>query len=269
MKPNDIIKPNVLFAESKDGTRISYTKRGSGELIITIFGATSFKDFFPIKADVKELAKHFTVISFDRRGRGDSLIHSSWSLKKEIEDIEAIIDSNGGSAYLYGHSSGAVIALEATLALSTKVKGTMIYDASYVSTAEDKEDYKAIKASIETLLKQSKNAQAIKTFLIEIGMPRVFAYLLPLFPGWKKMKQLAPTLMYDIMLTEDLPPTKRFQGITVPTLILAGDKNPDSIKNVYLQLSKCIPNNQHHLLRGRDHMASMKTLMPYLQKFLK
>lgn len=263
------MKHNEQFTVSKDGTRIAYTKTGSGQLIITVFGATSFKDFFAVKSDVKELSKHFTVINYDRRGRGGSINHSSWSLQKEIEDIESLIDVNGGSAYLYGHSSGAVIALDAALALRDKIKAVMIYDASYVSNEQERQDYASTKATIESLLNQGLNAKAIKTFLIEIGMPKGFAYLLPFFPGWKKMKQLAPTLMYDIALTEVMPPTKQLQNISIPTLILAGGKNPQSIKNVYAQLVDCIPNNQHDLLKDQDHMAGMKVIMPHLINFIK
>lgn len=253
---------------SRDGTRIAYAKTGSGELVIAVFGATCFKDFLPVKSDVKTLSKYFTVINYDRRGRGGSLQHSSWSLQKEIEDIDALIDDNGGSAYIYGHSSGAVIALEAAVTLENKIKGVMIYDASYVSSQTEKETYNSTKVTVENLLKSRQNAKAIKTFLTEIGMPKMSAILLPLIPGWKTMKRLAPTLMYDITLTENLPPLERLQRISVPVLILAGDKNPESIMKVYSHIVDTIPNNQHHILVGRDHMASMKYLVPYMQKFL-
>lgn len=264
MKPKDSTESTT----SKDGTSICYTKTGDGELFIGIFGAICHKDFFPVKGDVKELSKHYSVINYDRRGRGDSLVHSSWSIQKEVEDIESLIDDNGGSAYLYGHSSGAVLALEASLALSEKIKGIVVYDASYVSTDKEYTEYQKTKESVKNLLKQDNNSKALKYFLTEIGMPKAFIFLLKLMPGWKTMKQLAPTLMYDIVLTENLPPIKRLQNISVPVLLLAGDKNPDSIKNVYKQLADNIPDNQHHLLEGKDHMASMKSLIPYIQKFL-
>lgn len=269
MKPKD----NPAYGDnqstiSKDGTSISYSKTGDGELFIGIFGAICHKDFFPVKGDVKELSKYYSVINYDRRGRGGSLMHTSWSIQKEVEDIESLIDENGGSAYLYGHSSGAVLALEASLALSEKIKGVVVYDASYVSTDEEYTEYQNTKESVKNLLKQDNYSKALKYFLTEIGMPKAFIFLLKLMPGWKTMKRLAPTLMYDIALTENLPPIKRLHNISVPVLLLAGDKNPDSIKNVYKQLADNIPNNQHYLLEGMDHMASMKSLIPYIQKFL-
>jgi pimeloyl-ACP methyl ester carboxylesterase len=107
---------------SKDGTKLAYDVYGSGPALIYITGASSFRSFKPIMQDVKVLAKEFTVYNYDRHGRGDSRSTLSYSLEREVEDIEVMIDAAGGKAYLYGHSSGAVLALEAAMRLSDKVQ---------------------------------------------------------------------------------------------------------------------------------------------------
>lgn len=253
---------------SEDGTLIAYDEYGEGQVIICIFGATVFRNFFPAKDAAKALAKNFRVISYDRRGRGDSIDHSSWSIQKEVDDIEALIDANGNKAILYGHSSGGALALEAAMRLGDKVTHAIIHDASYVHNDEGKRLYVALAGQVDQELVEGNNVRALKVFLRGIGMPGLFVTLLPLFPGWKKMKQLAPTLRYDIALTQDLPPLERIMKITTPLLLVAGDKNPESILSVFEQISNTAPNVSNCILEGKDHIVGTKILLPHIAKFL-
>lgn len=107
--------------QSKDGTTLAYDIYGSGPALIYITGASCFRSFMPIVQDAKAFAKEFTVYNYDRRGRGDSTDTQPYAIEREVEDIEALIDAAGGKASLYGHSSGAVLALEAAFRLGNKV----------------------------------------------------------------------------------------------------------------------------------------------------
>lgn len=109
----------------------------------------------------------------------------------------------------------------------------------------------------------------MSTFLKGIGMPKVFVLLLPLFPGWRTMKALAPTLAYDIALTQDMPPVERATRVSVPAQIIVGEKSPASIQYVGCQLTKVIPEAKFVQLAGQDHMVNAKTLLPLLSSFLK
>lgn len=255
--------------KSKDGTVLAYDIYGSGPALIYITGASLFRKFMPIVKDAKAFAEEFTVYNYDRRGRGDSGNTLPWSVEREVEDIEAMIDAAGGKAYLYGHSSGAVLALEASLRLGDKVQKAVLYDAPYVHDQKEKVEYGQLSQKINKLLEDGKNAKAIKGFLGGIGMPKAFVYLLPLFPGWKTMKALAPTLAYDISLTSDVPPVKRATRITVPMEIIVGQKSPASLHDVADQLAKAIPNAKLVKLAGQDHMVSAKSLLPVITSFLK
>ncbi|MBW7453766.1 alpha/beta fold hydrolase [Paenibacillus sepulcri] len=255
--------------QSKDGTTLAYDIYGSGPVLVYITGASCFRSFKPIVQDAKVFAAEFTVYSYDRRGRGDSGNTLPYSMEREIEDIEAIIDAAGGTAYLYGHSSGAVLALEAALRLGSKVQKVVMYDAPYVHDEKEKAEYKQLSQTIHKLLDNGKRAQAMSTFLKGIGMPKVFVLLLPLFPGWRTMKALAPTLAYDIALTEDMPPVERATRVTVPAQIIVGEKSPASIQDVGRQLTKAIPEAKFVQLAGQDHMVNAKTLLPLLSGFLK
>lgn len=87
---------------SKDGTKIAYKINGKGPVVILVDGAFCSKDFGPTPKLVPVLANNFTVISYDRRARGDSSDTQPYSVQREIEDIEALINGGGGTAYLYG-----------------------------------------------------------------------------------------------------------------------------------------------------------------------
>ena len=119
---------------SKDGTVIAYDQLGEGPVVILVAGALQYRAFDQGMKQLAELlSKHFTVINYDRRGRGDSTDTQPYALDREIEDIEALIDATGGSASLYGISSGGALAMEAALKLGDKVKKLAIYEVPYNS----------------------------------------------------------------------------------------------------------------------------------------
>ena len=254
---------------SQDGTTLAYDVYGSGPALIYITGATCFRSFKPILKDAKTFAQEFTVYNYDRRGRGDSGDTRPYAMEREVEDVEAMIDAAGGNANLYGHSSGAVLALEAALRMPGKVDKVAVYDASYVHDEAEKASYGQLRQEVQRLLKAGRNGDALKTFLKGIGMPGMFVGLLPLFPGWSTMVALAPTLVYDIALTEDLPPVDRAARVTVPTQIIVGEKSPASVHDVATQLTGAVPNAEFVQLPRQNHMVSPQALLPSLSRFLK
>jgi pimeloyl-ACP methyl ester carboxylesterase len=223
----------------------------------------------PVLQDARVFASAFTVYNYDRRGRGDSGDTPPYAIEREVEDIEAMIDAAGGTAYLYGHSSGAVLALEAAMRLQRKVKKVVVHDAAYVHDAAEKSTYGALSEKVRGLLKDGKNGAAMRSFLGGIGMPKAFVLLLPLIPGWKTMKALAPTLAYDIALTRDMPPLERVAQITVPSQIIVGEKTAAGMRAVANQLAQTIPDAQYVQLAGQNHMASAKVVLPVMVSFLK
>src|SRR5579859_7439242 len=120
-------------AISQDGTSIAYDQVGQGPAVIFVTGAFSYRKY-PGSVQLADLlAKHFTVFNYDRRGRGDSGDTKPYAVEREIEDLEALIDEAGGSAYICGLSSGAALALEATLKLNGKIKKLAMYEAPYAA----------------------------------------------------------------------------------------------------------------------------------------
>lgn len=257
----------MLTTTSKDGTRLAYDVSGKGPALINITGASCFRNFMPVKDDVKVFAKNFTVYNYDRRGRGDSGDIQPYSLEREVDDIEAIIDAAGGKANLFGHSSGAVLALNAAKRLPHKIGKVVIYDAAYVSDEEEKKSYNQLADQVEKLLAKGDNKKAMRTFLSGIGMPKFFVWLLPVFPGWATMVKLAPTLIYDIGMTRDFAPLDEFRSIQAPILILAGEKSPAGMTLVANQLAQAIPHAKFECVTKQDHMVSAKVLLPKFVEF--
>ncbi len=259
----------MLTAISKDGTTIAYDKLGDGPVLINITGASCFRNFMPVKQDVKVFAKEFTVYNYDRRGRGDSGDTLPYALEREIEDIEALIDAAGGKAHLYGHSSGAVLALEAALRIPHKIEKVAIYDAAYVADEAEKQSFAQLGQKVQNDLDQGRNKAAMRSFLKGIGMPSLFVWMLPLFPGWGTMAKLAPTLMYDIALTRDFAPFVQARSVSVPMLIMAGMKSPAGMAQIAKQLAQSIAQSKIDIVAGQDHMVSAKMLLPKFVEFFK
>jgi pimeloyl-ACP methyl ester carboxylesterase len=96
---------------SRDGTPIAFDRLGDGPPVIVVCGAMC--DRVLMRPTAEELAKHFTVFNYDRRGRGDSRDTTPYAVEREIEDIGALVAEAGGTVSVYGHSSGAGLVLHA------------------------------------------------------------------------------------------------------------------------------------------------------------
>src|SRR5215210_5998487 len=124
-------KITMKTATSKDGTRIAYNELGGGSPVILVGGAMNTRTFGPNGGLAELLAERFTVINYDRRGRGDSGDTAPYSVEREIEDLDALIEAAGGSASAFGISSGAALALEAANR-GSGIEKLALYEAPFV-----------------------------------------------------------------------------------------------------------------------------------------
>jgi pimeloyl-ACP methyl ester carboxylesterase len=254
---------------SKDGTPLAYDIYGEGTPLIFITGATCFRNFEPVLHDATIFAKAFTVYNYDRRGRGDSGDTLPYAPKREVEDIEAMIDAAGGKAVLYGHSSGAILALEAALQLGDKVEKLVLYDPAHADNEDEGHDFRAFSQTLKEMVESGKHGEAISLFLETIGMPKEMIEGMPHSAQWETITALAPTLVYDTLLASDLPPLERAAHLATPTLLIVGENSPPSLHAVATQLNGALPNVTYKLLEGQDHVADPESLLPILTDFLK
>ncbi len=253
---------------SADGTHLAYEIHGNGPPLVYVTGAICHRTFGPIRSGAQVLSGAFRVLTYDRRGRGDSGDSAEWSLDREVEDISALIDELGGSALLYGHSSGAVLAVHAARRLGDRVQRVVLYDASWVADEGEATTYAVLRAEVDALLTRGRHGRALQHFLVGIGMPRVFAALLPLMPGWSRLRALAPTLRHDMDLTAQPPPLDAAAEITVPVHVMVGERSSVDLHLVASALAAAIPGATHEVLAGQDHMVSEKVLLPSLIRAL-
>lgn len=259
-------------AHSRDGTPIAYETSGAGPAVILVDGAFGSRAFGPNSDLAPLLAEHFTVYRYDRRGRGDSGDTRPYAVEREIEDLEAVIKEAGGSAYVFGISSGAALALEAA-AHGLPIDRLALYEAPFVvddSRPAIPDDYLT---RLNDLVAQERRGPAIKLFMKEaVNVPSFFVGLMPLMPAWGKLKRVAHTVPYDAMVLGDTGrgeplPAGRWSGATMPTLVAVGGKSPAWMRNGMKALADNLPDTRHRVLEGQTHIVKAKALAPVLTEF--
>jgi pimeloyl-ACP methyl ester carboxylesterase len=261
---------SMQVVTSKDGTRIAYDKFGKGPAVIVVNGALAARSGGAELAQL--LATDFTVYSYDRRGRGDSGDTKPYSVQREIEDLAALIDAAGGSAYVYGKSSGASLALQATAVLGDKIKKLAIYEAPYNDADGAAKEWKAFRSSLDALLAANRHEEAATQFIKFTGAPDDVIAKLKASPAWAGMVAMAPTLVYDnAVVGEDRSvPVAIAAKIKATSLVMDGgasQKTMPFMRATADKLGKAIPDAQRRTVEGQAHDISPKVLAPILLEF--
>jgi pimeloyl-ACP methyl ester carboxylesterase len=254
--------------KSKDGTSIGYDRMGEGPAVIFVDGALSTRGG---KADLARLlAERFTVYSYDRRGRGDSGDTQPYAVDREIEDIGALIEAAGGSAFLYGHSSGGCLAMDATVELSGKVARLAMYEAPYNDDPAAQKAWGEYLTSLTELLASGRRGDAVALFMALLGTPAEQIDGMRQAPFWAAMEAIAPTLAYDhtgIMGKNGSIPTERAARVQVPTLVISGTSGAPFMLETAKTLSTTIPGAELRTLGGQAHDVHAEVLAPVLVGF--
>jgi pimeloyl-ACP methyl ester carboxylesterase len=261
---------NMQTVTSKDGTKIAHDKLGRGPAIILIAGALASRSDHAKLAQL--LSPDFTVYNYDRRGRGDSGDTKPYAVKREIEDINALIDEAGGSAYIYGISSGACLALEATAALGEKVKKLAIYEAPYDEAEGVAEAWKEYSSKLNQLLAEDRRGDAVELHMKTVGAPDIAIVGMKASPGWSRLKALAPTIAYDVAVVGENRsiPAGRVATIKASTLVMDGGASLESMPFMRAtadKLAKIVPNAQRRTIERQGHDIDNKVLSSVLKEF--
>jgi pimeloyl-ACP methyl ester carboxylesterase len=256
---------------SKDGTTIAFDQSGQGPVLILVDGALQYRAFDQGMRQLADLlAPHFTVIHHDRRGRGDSTDTLPYAVEREIEDIAALIDQAGGSAFLFGISSGASLAFEAALALGGKVKKLAMFEAPYNSDHTAKQTWQEYTKRLADLLAAQRRGDAVALFMQLVGAPADSIDGMRQHPIWPLFEAVAPTLAYDhiAILGEDAAvPVERATRLAVPTLLLDGSASYPFMHETAVALANAMPNAQQRTLAGQTHEVAPEALAPVLIEF--
>ncbi|KOX21322.1 hydrolase [Saccharothrix sp. NRRL B-16348] len=256
---------------SKDGTAIAFSRIGSGPALIIVDGALCYRAFGPSKAVAEALSEHFTVYTYDRRGRGESGGGTPYDVEREVEDIAALIEEAGGSAHLFGMSSGGTLVAEAAHR-GVNAERIAIYESPMTIDRTREPMAEDLPARVERAVAEGRRGDAVKLFMRYVGTPGFFVAVLQVMPPWRKLKGVAHTLPNDFALVGEFqrgtpPPADRWSGAQAPALVIAGGKSPEYLRNAQRHLASALPHGELTVLPGQTHMVKPKATVPVLVDF--
>src|SRR5580698_612649 len=255
---------------SPDGTTIAYDQQGRGTALIVVDGALTVHSSGSGSELARLLAPHFTVYGFDRRGRGQSGDTSPYAVDREIDDIEALIDRDGGPVFLYGHSSGAPLAMRAAIRLGSKVSKIAMYEPPYNNDPGAQESWSQYLRQLREALAEGRRGDAVALFMRFVGTPAERIDGMRRAPFWPGLEAVAPTLAYDHAAILGEPwsvPTGLAARVSVPALVMAGDASLPFMPDTARVLSQAIPQGQLRVLAGQTHEVEPAALAPVLVEF--
>jgi pimeloyl-ACP methyl ester carboxylesterase len=262
---NQTMTPNLLHVSSKDGTDIAIDKSGDGPPVILVCGGSV--DRWSNAGVAAQLAPRFSAWNYDRRGRGDSGDTPPYAIDREIEDIDAVLKAAGGSAFIFGSSSGAALAMLAAARLKGITKLAMweppyIQDPAARPPADQVQQY-------ERMIAEGRRGDAAEYFMAKVvRMPPEFVAQARSMPWWPAQEALAHTLAYDARIMGDYSlPAKQAASVTIPTLVLTGGSSFPFMHETAKALVDVLPKGQYRLLEGQSHDVAPDVIGPALAEF--
>jgi pimeloyl-ACP methyl ester carboxylesterase len=254
---------------SKDGTGIAFDRLGEGPALILVGGAFQHRAIDPRTAQLAALlAQHFTAFHYDRRGRGDSSDTQPYTVEREVEDLDVLIKEAGGSAFVFGMSSGGVLALEAAkrgLAITKLALYEPPFNSGDEHARQASENYTR---QLTALLSEGCRGDAVALAMTTWGAPAEAIAGMRQTPIWPLFESVAPTLAYDNAIMGDGSiPADRLASLTVPTLVIDGGASPAFMQSAAQAVALALPNAQRRTLEGQTHDVAPEALAPVLVEF--
>ncbi|MFE2302770.1 alpha/beta fold hydrolase [Streptomyces sp. NPDC059445] len=254
---------------SRDGTPIAYERHGDGPTVVLVGGAMCTGATLAPLAEA--LSDRFGAVTYDRRGRGDSGDTAPFAVAREIEDIAALIETFGGSAALYGISSGGALALEAAMS-GLPVREVVVYETPFAVDEVAGKQRAEYTERLTELLGQDRRGDAVELFLTLVGTPPEMISGVRMSHAWPGMEAIAPTLAYDDAAMgrgESRVPRERLAALSLPLLSVAGDASPAWMREAARSIAEAAPNGSYRTLEGQTHMVDPRVLAPVLAEFFR
>ncbi|ASO20893.1 pimeloyl-ACP methyl ester carboxylesterase [Actinoalloteichus hoggarensis] len=250
---------------SHDGTAIAVDRSGEGPAVILVGGAFDTRTSAAPLAEV--LAARFTVFTYDRRGRGDSGDTAPYAVAREVEDLDAVIQAAGGSALVYGRSSGAALALDAAAA-GLSISRLALYEPPFIITDGPREGSTEYTTRLGELVSTGRRGEAVALFLSSTGMSAEAVAGMRATPTWAGLEELAHTLLYDnAVMGDGSLPAESAAAVTVSTLVLAGGASSAAYRESAKALADAVPSGRQRVLDGQGHDVAPAAVAPVLTEF--
>jgi pimeloyl-ACP methyl ester carboxylesterase len=260
------------FATSEDGTTIAYDVTGTGPALVIVEGAMCQRSMGTAQVLRDSLAADYSVVAYDRRGRGESGAGASpYEVQREVEDLVAVIEAAGGDCFVLGTSSGAALTLEAARQ-GVPMRALAAYEAPFIVDGTHAPNDPDLGARTQAFVDAGKRGEAVKLFMKTVGAPAAMVAVMPLFPVWKKLTAVAHTLPHDYAIVlpfeqgEPLP-AGHYASIAVPVIVIAGGRSPEYMRNAQAAIAEQLPHGRLVTLKGQTHMVKAKATTPALKAF--
>jgi pimeloyl-ACP methyl ester carboxylesterase len=262
---------SVETVRSGDGTLIAFERRGRGPSLILVDGAFCHRGMGPSSPLAALLAHSYTVFTYDRRGRGESGDNPPYAVEREVEDLGLLIAEAGGSAYVWGISSGAALALEAAR-LGAGITRLGLYEPPFIVDDSRPPIPTDTASQLSDLVAADRRNDAVRLFLRQMGAPPIMIAVMRRLPVWPKLRRVAHTLPYDMTIVAPYQsgaalPTDRWESMAVPTLVMVGGKSPAWLHHGAQALADALPNASHRVVEGQTHNVKAKSLARPLTEF--
>jgi len=256
----DVMGAVQKTAISRDGTVIAYEQTGSGPTVILVSAALA--DRSGNRRLARYLSDRFTVINYDRRGRGTSGNTRPYTIEKEVEDVEALVNASRGSAFLFGSSSGSVLALDAAAHLGTKVTKLYMFEPPFIVDSSRPPMDKTLSGAIDRQVAVGNRSEAVRLFFtMGMGIPPFGVTMMRiLMPGWSKMCVMAHTIPYDLSILDGTQagqplPVERWRGASLPIRVAVGGRSEPFFHSGAKGVVQILPSAQYQPLAGLNHGA--------------
>ena len=255
-------------ATSKDGTTIAFDRIGDGSPVIIVGGAFSQRKYPDLVRLAGLLAERFAVINYDRRGRGDSGDTQPYAVEREVEDLGALIDEVGGSASVFGLSSGANLALEAA-ADGLAIVRLALWEPPFALVGESPLPPDALVERYGEMIAAGRRGEVVEYFMEKVvGLPPEVVAQARKSPFWHEQEALAHTLVYDtILLGDGSLPVERAAAVKASTFVLEGRVSFPFMRGTARALADVIPDAALRVLEGQTHEVAPEAIAPVLEEF--
>ena len=236
---------------SADGTIIAFDQIGAGSPLVFVAGASCDR---AVDARIAAgLAAHFTVLNYDRRGRGDSTDTLPYAVEREIEDLEILLAAAGGSAVVVGLSSGAVLGARAAAA-GLPISHLVMWEPPFRLDDAAQQAARAYAEQTRALLADDRRGDALELFMKVVGLPAETIAGIRRSPYWALGEGLAHTLAYDAAVTGDGSiPGERLAAIAATTAVFTGGASPDWFRAAGKAAADAIPGATYGELPDQTH----------------
>jgi alpha-beta hydrolase superfamily lysophospholipase len=263
---------------SADGTEIAYTVSGSGPALVLVDGALCSREMGVTPTLLPEVARHFTVNAYDRRGRGESTDNAepgTFPIERELEDLSAVAGLAGAAPYVCGFSSGAAVVMYA-VAAGLRPGKIVLFEAPFMAAdASGPQPPADAQQQLKALVAAGRRGDAVSYFMTKvIGLPGIFMIAMKLFmrKGWNATRANAHSLPYDTGFMErsawNVPGPEIMTALTVPVAVFGGEKSPANIRTAASATATAIPGAVSVTIPGQSHIVKPKPFTRALLDFL-